>query len=305
MQNFLKKISEIGEELAKLELFKIVVNSAILLLASAVSLQFFRLSWLYSVFPPLFYSITKFTSRDLEKKTIDEVSKEYPYLEEKLKTAYDNKEEENEIVRNLLNEVSRESDDVETSRFLKNREMFKKFSLCVVLIFILLSLNFFHLSVYSLGLGYDPLGFLEGISERGIFDIELTPESREDAEKWEVGNYTTKDELKKLGAGGPGGKIPGFSKGPIPGAGGGAGTEEGEDIFGQPSAGEIPGEEVKMEIHPEYGGEITIREERIKKAEETFSLEEAKGAETPTKDPLRYEEIIKRYFEKLLEEEQH
>lgn len=59
-----------------------------------------------------------------------------------------------------------------------------------------------------------------------------------------------------------------------------------------------------MEMHPEYGGEIEIKEERIKSPSEEFSLEEAKGARGPQKDPVKYKEIIKRYFEKLLEEKE-
>ena len=101
-----------------------------------------------------------------------------------------------------------------------------------------------------------------------------------------------------------GGSVPGFNEGPLEGSGGGAGEEDNKDIYGAPSSARLEGRDVKMEVHPEYGGEVEIRDVEEQAASKSFKMpEEIQSAGTPEQEPVEYEEIIKKYFEKLSQEE--
>lgn len=303
MQNFTKNFLEINKELRKLKVFNLVLNSLVIFLVSAVILKFLNFSAILGIFPAIFYFVQRFTHRITDKKTLENIAEKYPSLEEKLKTAYDNKESmKNLLVRKLLQETSEDLDNIEESKFLDNREIAKKFLFVILLTFILLSITIISFGIHKLG--YDPYDILGSIDSmrKGIIPGKITPGGESTSEEWEKGNYSNEKEKERLGGEG-GGKIPGFSKGPIPGIGGGAGTVPDEEIFGEARSAKISGEEIAMRVHPEYGGEIEIKEEGRKGKIEKFSIEEAKGAEIPSSEPLEYEEIIKRYFEKLLEEE--
>jgi hypothetical protein len=104
---------------------------------------------------------------------------------------------------------------------------------------------------------------------------------------------------EKLG-GESGGEMPGFSEGPIPGFGGGVGEDSNPDIYGEASSAKIAGKDIYMEVHPEYGGEIEIKNVEQKKIGGEFTGDlRGKSAEIPEQDPVEYRELIKKYFQSL------
>jgi hypothetical protein len=300
-----KFLGDAKRELKRLNMLNLSLNLMIISLVFVIIFQFFRLPIIYAIFPVIFYFISKLTKRFSHNFVINKIGEKYPSLYEKLKTAYDNRSTKNVVVEDLLESVSQETEAIKTSRFLDVKHTTSKIFMIVILLFIFLSINFINFSIYFTG--FNPWDILKDINAKtgGFLPIEITPQGQTTSEEeWEIGNYSNEEEMERLGGEG-GGKLPGFSKGPIPGEGGGAGATPDEDIFGEPSSAKISGEEIKMQIHPEYGGEIEIKDEskKRKSKEEFLRMTMAKGAEIPSREPLEYEEIIKRYFEKLLKEE--
>ncbi|MCG2782806.1 MAG: hypothetical protein L6243_04380, partial [Candidatus Altiarchaeales archaeon] len=160
-------------------------------------------------------------------------------------------------------------------------------------------LNFINLS-QILPLGDEFLGEINTLGEGIGINIGLSSPSEPGA--WASSNYSNEEEQERLG-GKAGGQQPGINEGPTPGQGGGTGYTGEQDIFGDPSSAKIGGENVNIEIHPEYGGEIEIKDVGEDSLEsDEFSLSSVQGSKAPEEEPLKYEQIIKNYFEKLIEE---
>jgi hypothetical protein len=118
--------------------------------------------------------------------------------------------------------------------------------------------------------------------------------------EWERGNHSNKKEAEKIG-GAYGGKAPGFSEGPLAGTGGGTGENDNQNLYGAPTSARIEGQNVKMEVHPEYGGEVDIEDTRKPSDTRPFNPLESvdSAASDRSQDPVEYEEVIRSYFEKL------
>jgi len=86
-----------------------------------------------------------------------------------------------------------------------------------------------------------------------------------------------------------------------------AGVRASTDIYGDRSVATIEGEELELELHPEYGGENEIGEEEtmgegeVNNVRSTFV--QSTAAESYTENiPTRLEEIVRTYFQRLTEE---
>ncbi len=296
---FNQGITDARKEIKKLDLLSITLDSLLIFLASLTLLTFLKIFWVFGIFPAIFHFVSRISKKSTDERAVEKVCKTCPEMDEKLKTAYDNKGGSNLIVNKLINEVSNEVDALEVSRFLNTKKISLKIFAVIACTFLFMLLSTFNFSIYALGI--NPLNLLSGINPQ-FSQGTITSQGQSNPNDWEESNYSNKEEQERLGGEG-GGQVPGFSKGPIPGTGGGAGSEEGSDIFGEKSSAKISGQDVKMQIHPEYGGEIDIKEEKMQKFSQDVSITDAKGSELPNDEPLEYEEIIRRYFEKLLSEE--
>ncbi|MEM2918650.1 MAG: hypothetical protein QXY62_04045 [Candidatus Altiarchaeota archaeon] len=298
------KITDLRKTLKKLEIFSITLDSILIFLFSMLILNFLRIFWLYGIFPAIFYFVFKFVQKYDESKAIYKTCKNCPEIEEKLKTAYDNRTEKNFIVKKLLRETSAVIDSLEESEFINMREISLKIFLAMAIIFIFMLFSAWNFNVLTLKKNLNFLNFFSGIMPEGLtLFSSMTPEGNANFEEFEKSNYTNVKEKEKIGLGDKG-EIPGFSKGPIPGRGQGAGSVEDTDIFSEKKSVKIYGENVIMRVYPEYGGEIEIKEQKTRKFSEEISIKEAKASEIPSEESLKYEEIVKKYFEKLLAEEE-
>jgi hypothetical protein len=101
-----------------------------------------------------------------------------------------------------------------------------------------------------------------------------------------------------------GGKTPGYNEGPLPGEGGGVGTKGNKNIYAAPTTAKIEGQNVDMEVHPEYGGQINIEDtEQKEQANTNFQVPDAvEAARNPEQEAVEYADMIKTYFQKLSSE---
>jgi hypothetical protein len=202
-------------------------------------------------------------------KTLEEGN---PGLREKLRTANDNKGKSNVIVDSLVEDVRKDLKSFDNSAFFDVKKTSSYIFLSIILVFLLLSMMF--------------VGF-EGM------DISIM-----------LGSSSSSDGASGGGGSGAGGSGSG-------GAGedtdpqGGLGSAS-ADIYGAPSIAIIEGQEISMEIHPEYGGESGVggestSSEAVNVIRSSFVYGSA--AESYSENiPVQLEEVVRSYFEKVTAE---
>jgi len=291
-----KKLTEVDRVVTNLIIFNLVMDSIIVFLGFVILSSFLRFDIKFAVIPAVLYLPLALLWKKMRMSTINLVTERYPSLDERLQTAYDNRDRTNFIIRRLNNDVSKRMDEICSSSFMDTKKLMVKSLMAVFLAFVFLSINFINFSQFA------PIGsdFLGDIGDS--LGIKIGTSSGSEPGAWESGNYSNEEEKERVG-GKAGGQLPGISEGPIAGRGGGTGYTEESDIFGEPSSAKIEGENINIEIHPEYGGEIEIKDvgERGMETEE-FSISDIKGSKAPGEEPRKYEQIIKNYFDKLVEE---
>jgi len=300
----ISNIDEVAEFSIKLQIFEIIINAVLISLALAVIFRIFAFYALLAIFFGILYFILAIIhllirSGKFRFKALYSIVNKYPSLNERLQTAYDNRKVRNIIVDSLRSEVSSGLEKMRYSSFLETGPIVTKILVSIVLIFTLLSINFINFEgidinsipmvgdneiiqqiANSVGLGTNP--------NKGF-----SPESGE--------NFTSREKVDEdLIGGGSGGKLPGINEGPLPGEGGGVGTEENPNIFGDPSSAKIQGKNIDLEMHPEYGGDIEIKDvDKIDSVSKFNERLKGKSAEIPEQDPVEYREMIRKYFQSL------
>ncbi len=298
------RLSEVKKLSWEIHAFCVILNTIIVFLVFAIILRFFGIPSIIAICPAIIYLMINIIYKVYRTNVIKSVVSKYPSLDERLQTAYDNRKVKNIIVESLLKDVSKRMDKIRYSSFLNAREVMSRTILTVILVFVFLSINFINIE----DLGFNFQGFidkdlLEQIEDFTGFDIVHDEFQPEEGERFESKN---KIEEERLG-GESGGELPGVNEGPIPGFGGGIGEELNPDIYGEPSSAKIAGKDIDMEMHPEYGGGIEIRDVEEERVRGEFSGNlKGKSAEIPEQDPVEYRELIRKYFQSLqniLEEE--
>lgn len=294
------RLREVRWLISKLKFFTIAVDSIIVFILSSILLLFLGFELILALLPSLIYFILRLILMIRDRTVMEKIICRHPFLGERLQTAYDNRERSNLIVNRLLSGVSHQMDNIPCSSFVELKGLFLKVFVIIFLLFTLLTINFFHLKELGLDFQKDLMGFIDTplVTSTGNNKGFLG-----NAGEWEKDKERLEEEEDKIG-GESGGKIPGFGEGPIPGSGGGAGETTSGDIYGAPSSARIEGQDLEMEVHPEYGGEIEIKDVGREVDAEGFKLpEEIKAASTPEQEPVKYEAVIRKYFEKLSWEE--
>lgn len=302
-EELVKKIGEVGRAVWEIKLFEMLVDSMVVFLAFAVVLTVFGANVLYGLAPALVYLLASFFRSAMRSDIIGTVEDRNIELRERLKTAYQNREKSNIIVQHLLSDVSKDVDKVESSVFLDSRRVSYRVALSIALVFLMLLVTVIDLrGLLSNTFDLDDLSSMlrYALKERGIEYEKIA--GGED--RWEGSNLTTEKEKEKMGAE-PGGERPGFHMGPIPGGGGGVGSDDASEVYGKASSAVIEGEKVELRLRPDYGGDTEIKDDNrdaaAKILEKPVSVESAETCEECAIGP-EHEDLVRRYFEKIVGE---
>ncbi|MFH1125518.1 MAG: hypothetical protein V1703_00190 [Candidatus Altiarchaeota archaeon] len=302
-EDFIKKVAEAGRVLWGIKLFELAMNAIVCFLFFAVIMTIAHWSIYLSLIPTVLYVVIALSKRALQSDVVGTIEKKTGRLQERLKTAYDNKNKENIIVSSLISDVSGEMDNMEASSFMNQRRVSYKVVASIALIFLILVLTVIDLRwILANTFDFDMMmrSITNAMKERGIqYERAVGGEDR-----WEGSNLTTESEKEKLGAE-PGGERPGFQMGPIPGGGGGVGSDDRADIYGKASSAAIEGENVDFNLRPDYGGEVEIKNDNEDEQQvNAINPEGVESADTCDECAIgpEHEDLVKRYFEKILGE---
>ncbi|MEK6904454.1 MAG: hypothetical protein AABW87_02570 [Nanoarchaeota archaeon] len=117
MKNIEKALTELRRSLIVSKLFNITIDALVVFLIFFLVFILMSISWFYTFIPTVIY-LAFFTRKKLKSIKYLEVEKKVPLLQEKLRTAADNVDKDNEIVNQLHNEVIREMKLIRMSMFL-------------------------------------------------------------------------------------------------------------------------------------------------------------------------------------------
>jgi hypothetical protein len=258
-----------------ISLFEYALVFITVFLAALLLLAVFGISIFHSFAPAAAAVVITYLARRARTKTgmLEKIEKGNPLLKDSLRAAYDNRKKDNLIVRELVRDVSYNLEDLQTDSYLSLRRTNFYVITSIILVFLILGLMF--------------IGF-EGLGLTGFFG------------GGGGGNGDSNSNSQGNGAGGGGaegsGETPESQDTSI-------GTGGPQDIYGDVSIARIDGNEMDLEIHPEYGEGTEIADSEdpgSRAAEIQDGFIQATAAESYVENiPAELEGAVKRYFEKL------
>lgn len=162
MHDFVAKVREIRGVVIRIRVFYFILDAFSLLLFSILLSLLFGLPLPYAIAPVLFYAAWV-----LWKKldVLEELAARYDYLGKRLRAAYDNREEDNLVMRHLSAEVSAGLSKVRYSSFLSHRKALIRVLTPVVLSFAIVSTAFADIESLTVSL---PMLQLREAPEAGL-----------------------------------------------------------------------------------------------------------------------------------------
>jgi hypothetical protein len=297
------RVTDARFEIVKIRTFSVILEAVILFTLCAVAFSLTGVNITLGFMPAFAYFMLKFAVIVRDRRTISSIVLKYPALDERLQTAYDNRKESNVLVERLILDVSKRLDDLHSSAFMSGKGVFVRVFVIVILMFALLSIHLVEIQQAGLHFRTDMEKTINDLTNGGEDVTGSGHMSSGNDKEYNQSQYGNKKETEKVG-GGPGGKAPGFSEGPLGGQGGGTGENDNPNLYGAPTSARIEGQNVKMEVHPEYGGEVDIEDTRKPSDTRPFSGVDTvdTAASDRSQDPVEYEEVIRNYFQKLSDE---
>lgn len=290
------KISHIS-----LHFYQFLFDCIICLIGALIVTRILSLPIFYTVIPFLAFFVIATLVEFHEWNIVKVIMKAYSHLDEKLQTALE-VQPGNPIAEDLMYDVSREIDDISDTTFVKPKSLAKRVMAIFTLSFLLLTLGYlgyFYGTIEKIiedntGKGIGSVGGIGGSIADGFQSLM--------GNQFENSSHANKEEQDRLGAK-AGGETPGISEGPLPGEGGGTGVEGNYDIYGDASSAGIDGTDIDLELRPEYGGSIEIRETGESQVPDYYLPGDAQAAEACRDCQVgpEHEELVRNYFQKLIE----
>ncbi|MBI2138013.1 hypothetical protein HYU13_00335 [Candidatus Woesearchaeota archaeon] len=166
--NFRKVLKEVNLILDEVLLFDVILNSVIIFLAVYLALVLLNFNPWYALFPTLGYFVYLLYI-DVRQNKFVMVEKAYTPLYERLRTAADNVDKENEFVQALQEEVVEALKKVQVSSFVRIPRITGKMLASVFLCFAILLAAIYNVNLGSIDFSFaDKLkGFMYGQGEEG------------------------------------------------------------------------------------------------------------------------------------------
>lgn len=276
MDEFEESLHRAYKEVWDLVLFEFLLGCMAVFMLSALVLFILGMSLYLTILPLALIVILKYPTGET-RRHINTIEQGNPILEDRLRTAYDNRENKNFIIEELLSEVGDDLSDLNTERIF-DLSLTKKYVASIIVSALVL------LSLMLSGFEPDLANRLGGV-------IFPNSQGSEDARSGSDGG------------GGQGGSTDGAS---TESQSMGSGLGQSEDIYGQRSVAKLGDREIELELHPEYGdgGAFEIDEDPAEEgSRDNWEEYGAESSQTYTENiPNDLENLVRGYFEKVSEE---
>lgn len=260
MYDFVNKLKKIKGAILRLKIFETLIDALLIFLVFGLIFLPLGIKTAYALIPPFIYVLFRASK---SASVLEIIEERYPNFRERLGTAYDNRDKEGIVVKDLSDRISEEMESVRYSSFISGRKVAGKVLLCALLSFFILLLSFSN------------------------FELRIPYMAEE-----QFGVIREKPAVEGAGKEGAGRTAVGVQTQPAE-----------EDIFGAPSVAKIEGEKLSLELYPGAGEIKLRDIKERKFSESQPLAAGASPAEAFSENvPQEYEEVIRAYFEKLTEE---
>ena len=265
---FREMLLELRMTLMNLQFLDTRLTSFIIFLAGYLLISLVYPGWRIAALLPAIAFFGVHVWMRIRRNMLNDVEQNFPLLHEKLRTAADHWDADNEIVRELKTDVMKQMRSVESAAFVNERNTAARVTIAVILCFLILF-------IHSVG--------LTGIAGKFL------PQANPTIGMLDMGSEDT-DNPDYL-AGGPGGV---------------SNLEVEGDLFGEANVAKLGNEELEFTVSSE-GYEIDIRDVKdVRKREfdEVFPTDVGStSAETFEENiPKEQQEIVNNYFKSLTNE---
>ena len=144
----IKALQEIGTALWQLTLFTTIMDSLVVFAISFLTLTLLSFPWYASILTLAIYGGIH-TYRAITHLKFKIVEDKVPSLKERLTTAADNLDKENEITTSLNDEVLKLMKDVKTSYFLSFGRLTRQLGILAILSFIIIGTSAYNVKIYD------------------------------------------------------------------------------------------------------------------------------------------------------------
>jgi len=176
MKGFKNILKEVNVNVDEVLAFDIILTSVLIFLGFYLGLMLFNLNPWYALFPTLVY-LAFLLYIDLNTNKYKIVESKYAPLYEKLRTAADNVNIENEVIDELEQEVARDLRNVRVSSFVKIKRVSSKVLASVILCLVILFVSIYNVNFGDFSATFDGIKDLiykeGGAGEGGELGDEL------------------------------------------------------------------------------------------------------------------------------------
>ncbi len=146
MKPIQEALKELERAITSIDLITHLYTSTFTFLFSAFLLLLVKIPWTYASLPTLIYFFVYGYKKTQENKYL-KTEQHTPELQEKLRTAADNLDKENEIVTLLQQEVIKDMRKVETSKFIDFKDLTIKAVLLLTLAFLTITISYLNVGL--------------------------------------------------------------------------------------------------------------------------------------------------------------
>ncbi len=141
MYRFVHQLNEIKKIFIQFKCIEIVLDLIIILLSGFLIFNYIGVKsmWIMSLSLLIYFVIT--LKINFNKNIMKIIEEHYPFLKERLSTAYDNKEEKNVMIEDLARDISTDMDKVRYSSFISTKRLGIRVVIVLLLVTIVLSSN--------------------------------------------------------------------------------------------------------------------------------------------------------------------
>lgn len=154
MDSFKKLLREIDENINHVILFNVVTRVTLLFLVVFLILSLFNFYPLMALVPTSMY-LVMLLYLNLSKNKARMIGGNYPAIKEKLITAYDYRNAENVVVRELQEEVISDMGSVRLSSFINQKKIFARIFFIVLFSFAITIISFFNITILDIGTNFE------------------------------------------------------------------------------------------------------------------------------------------------------
>lgn len=141
MYRFVHQLNEIKKFFIQFKCIEIVLDLIIILLSGFLIFNYIGVKFMWILSLPLLIYLVITLKINFNKNVLKIIEGHYPFLKERLSTAYDNKEEKNVVIEDLARDISTDMDKVRYSSFISTNRLGIRVIIALLLVTIVLSSN--------------------------------------------------------------------------------------------------------------------------------------------------------------------